>query len=68
VALAATFYIEVPTGGVNQQIGSGLTDYWLNLIFQKPITIKTRINASIGFLFAGNTSIGVVGVQTTRRF
>jgi len=66
VALAATFYIEVPTGDAHQQLGSGLTDYWLNFIVQKPITTKTRINANIGFLFSGNTSTGVIGVQTTR--
>jgi len=66
VALAATLYIEVPTGDVHQQLGSGLTDYWLNFIVQKPITTKTRINANIGFLFAGNTGTGVIGVQTTR--
>jgi hypothetical protein len=66
VALAVSFYIEVPTGDVRQQLGSGLTDYWLNFIIQKPVTTKTRINANVGFLFAGNTSTGVIGVQTTR--
>jgi hypothetical protein len=59
VALTSTFYIEVPTGDVHQQLGSGLTDYWLNFIAQKPIKTKSRINANIGFLFAGNTSTGV---------
>jgi len=66
LALAATFYIEVPTGNVREQLGSGLTDYWLNFIVQEPFTTKTRINANLGFLFAGNTSTGVIGVQTTR--
>jgi hypothetical protein len=66
LALAATFYVELPTGNVRQQLGSGLTDYWLNFILQKPLTTKTRINANLGFLFAGNTSTGVIGIQTTR--
>jgi hypothetical protein len=65
-ALAASLYIEFPTGDSTQQLGSGLTDYWLNLIAQKSLSSKTRINGNIGFLFAGNTSTGVLGIQTTR--
>lgn len=65
-AFAASIYIEFPTGNVREQLGSGLTDYWLNTIAQEPITDKTRITANFGFLFAGNTSTGVIGVQTTR--
>lgn len=65
-ALGASFYVEVPTGNAHQQLGSGLTDYWLNFIIQEPLTEKTRINGNLGFLFAGNTSTGVVGIQTTR--
>jgi len=65
-ALAASLYIEFPTGDTSQQLGSGLTDYWLNLIAQQPLSDKTRINVNVGFLFAGNTSTGVLGIQTTR--
>src|SRR5262250_696073 len=65
-ALGASLYIEVPTGNVHQQLSSGLTDYWLNFIAQEPLTDKTRINANLGFLLAGNTSTGVVGIQTVR--
>lgn len=65
-ALSASLYIEFPTGDERQELGSGLTDYWLNLIAQEPFTEKTRLNANFGFLFAGNTSTGVLGVQTTR--
>lgn len=65
-ALGVSFYIEVPTGNVRQQLSSGLIDYWLNFIAQEPLTDKTRINANLGFLFAGNTSTGVVGIQTAR--
>ena len=49
-----------------QNLGSGLTDYWLNLIAQEPFTDKTRLNANFGFVFAGNTSTGVLGIQTIR--
>lgn len=65
-ALSASLYIEFPTGDPSQELGSGLTDYWLNSIAQEPITEKTRIVANFGFLFAGNTSTGVLGTQNTR--
>src|SRR5215475_4956306 len=65
-ALATSLYIEFPTGSVREQLGSGVTDYWLNFMVQEPFTDKTRLNVNLGFLFAGNTSTGVVGVQTTR--
>jgi hypothetical protein len=65
-ALAASLYIEFPTGNSRQHLGSGLTDYWLNFIVQQPLSDKTRITANVGFLFAGNTSTGVLGIQTTR--
>src|SRR5215469_3143199 len=65
-SLSTSLYIEFPTGSTRQQLGSGLIDYWLNFIAQEPLTDKTRINVNIGFLFAGNTSTGVLGIQTTR--
>ena len=65
-ALSASLYIEFPTGNTQQELGSGLTDYWLNSIAQEPFSDKTRLNTNFGFLFAGNTSTGVIGVQTTR--
>jgi hypothetical protein len=65
-ALSASMYIEFPTGDTSQQLGSGLTDYWLNSIAQESFSGKTRLNANFGFLFAGNTSTGVLGIQTTR--
>ena len=65
-ALSASLYIEFPTGDASQELGSGLTDYWLNSIAQEPFTDKTRLNANFGFLFAGNTSTGVLGTRNTR--
>jgi hypothetical protein len=64
--LAVSFYVEFPTGDARQELGSGLTDYWLNFILQKPLSEATRINVNLGVLFAGNTSTGVVGIQTRR--
>lgn len=65
-ALASSFYVEFPTGDASQQLGSGLADYWLNFIGQKSMSEKTRITANAGYLFAGNTSTGVLGTQNTR--
>jgi hypothetical protein len=63
-ALAASFYIEFPTGDPSEQLGSGLHDYWLNLIAQKSLSATTRITGNAGYLFAGNTSTGVIGTTT----
>ena len=41
-AFSASMYIEFPTGDTSQQLGSGLTDYWLNSIAQEPLTEKTQ--------------------------
>ena len=65
-SLGASFYTEFPTGDTSQQLGSGLVDYWLNVIGQKSISNKTRITGNLGVLFAGNTSTGVLGLQNTR--
>lgn len=63
-SLAASLYIEFPTGDTHKQLSSGLRDYWLNFIAQEPLSEKTRVTLNLGFLFAGNTSTGVVGIQT----
>jgi hypothetical protein len=65
-ALAASLYIEFPTGDESQELGSGLTDYWLNVIGQQTLGDRTRLTCNLGILFAGNTSTGVVGIQTKR--
>ena len=65
-AFGASFYVEFPTGNTKQQLSSGLTDYWLNFIIQEPLSSTTRLNINTGFLFAGNTSTGAIGIETTR--
>jgi hypothetical protein len=58
--LGVSLYIEFPTGNASQQLSSGLTDYWLNFIVQERLAARTRVNLNLGFLFAGNSSTGVV--------
>ena len=65
-ALSAACTSNFPTGDSSQELGSGLTDYWLNFIAQEALSDKTRVDANFGFLFAGNTSTGVLGTQNTR--
>jgi len=65
-ALGSSLYIEFPTGDAHQQLGSGLTDYWLHMIAQEALSEKTRMNVNVGYLFAGNSSTGVLGITSTR--
>ena len=63
-ALTATLNVELPTGDARKQLGSGLADYFLNGILQKSLTKKTKLRLNGGFLFAGNTSTGEIGIKT----
>lgn len=65
-ALAASFNLELPTGDARQQLGSGITDYYLNGIAQKSLTEKTKLRLNGGYYFAGNTLTGVVGIRSAR--
>jgi hypothetical protein len=64
--MGVSLYIEFPTGDTRKELGSGVSDYWLNFIAQRSLSEKTRLTTNVGYLFAGNTSTGVVGIQTTR--
>jgi hypothetical protein len=55
--------VELPTGDVSQQLGSGLTDVWLNTIAQKSLTERTTWRGNLGVLFAGNTATGAIGIK-----
>lgn len=65
-ALAASFAIQAPTGNPNRQLGTGLTDYFLNGVIQKSLTAKTRLRLNGGIVFAGNTVNGELGIKTAR--
>ena len=66
-AMAISAVIQLPTGDSNNQIGSGLTDYYVNGILQKTITSKTTFRLNGGILFAGNKQSGVLGIKTRGR-
>lgn len=65
-ALSVVFYVEVPTGNSEKQLGSGLTDFWLYGIAQKSVTKKTKVRFNGGVLFSGNTATGLIGIRTVR--
>lgn len=65
-AIAVGFYVELPTGNSANQLGSGIADYWLNVIAQKTITDRITLRLNSGALFSGNTLTGVIGVTSTR--
>jgi len=65
-AVSAALYIEIPTGEPRTGLGSGLTDVWIYAIVQKAIRPSLTLRVNAGYLFAGNTSTGVVGIETVR--
>jgi hypothetical protein len=65
-ALAAVFYVEVPTGSTKKDLGSGLIDYTLYGIAQKSLTSRTSARLNGGVIFSGNESTGLIGIQTSR--
>jgi hypothetical protein len=65
-AFTVTAAAEFPTGSEKKQLGSGLTDYVLNTIFQKTFS-GTALHVNAGIQFAGNTRTGIVGIRTPGR-
>lgn len=75
-AMAVTFAYEAPTGEADRALGSGLTDYHLNVVFQKSLTDATTVRVNGGALFAGlktagektRGTVGTGGVSLVRTF
>jgi len=65
-AFAVVFYVEAPTGSVEKQLGSGITDFWLYGVMQKSLTDKTKARLNGGVIFSGNNSTGLIGIETER--
>jgi hypothetical protein len=66
-AMTLSMSVELPTGNVSKQLGSGVIDYFLNAILQKSLTGKTKLRLNGGILFAGNTTTGDIGIRTRGR-
>ena len=63
-AMAIGVNVEIPTGDTERQLGSGLADLYLNSIFQKSLSSKTKLRWNGGILFSGNETTGVVGLKS----
>jgi hypothetical protein len=63
-AMAVGVNLELPTGDTKRQLGSGLADLYLNCIFQKSLSSKTKLRWNAGILFSGNETTGVVGIKS----
>ena len=63
-ALTVNLNVEIPTGNVHLQLGSGLADVWLNGIAQKSLSERTTLRINAGILFSGNQTTGVIGIRT----
>jgi len=62
-AMSVAMNIEFPTGSVSRQLGSGLTDYYVNGVLQKSLTKVTKLRLNGGILFAGNETTGLLGIK-----
>jgi hypothetical protein len=63
-AIGVAFYVEPPTGSKRKQLGSGLMDYYLYGIVQKSLSKRTILRLNGGVVFAGNTSTGLIGIES----
>jgi hypothetical protein len=66
-AMTISGLIQFPTGSQAKQLGTGLSDYFVNGILQKSVTDKTKLRLNGGLLFAGNTVNGRLGIRTRGR-
>jgi len=66
-AFAVRMNVEAPTGNPDNQLGSGLTDYWLYGVLQKTMRKEMVLHANLGILFAGNEATGLIGIPTRGR-
>ena len=65
-ALALSMIVQAPTGDVSRQLGTGLTDYYVNGIIQKSLPQETKMRLNGGIVFAGNTVNGALGIRSAR--
>jgi hypothetical protein len=63
-AMTIAFNFEVPTGDTDQQLGSGLADFYMNGILQKSLSKTTKFRLNGGILFSGNAATGVIGIKS----
>jgi hypothetical protein len=65
-AMAIAFFVQVPTGNVVRGLSNGVTNVGINSSFQKTLGEKNTLRVNGGYLFAGNTIIGQLGILSIR--
>src|SRR6266404_6444802 len=63
-AMTIGLNLELPTGDTKRQLGSGLSDFFMNGILQKSLSKETKLRLNGGILFSGNTTTGVIGIKS----
>lgn len=66
-AMAISAIVQFHTGDTSKDLGSGLTNYYVNGILQKTVTSKTTFRLNGGILFSGNLQSGELGIKTRGR-
>ena len=66
-SMAISAEIQFPTGDVDRDLGSGLTDYFVNGILQKSLSSKTTFRLNGGIFFSGNQQSGELGIKVRGR-
>ena len=66
-AMAISGVIQFHTGDPSKDLGSGLTDYYVNGILQKRVTEKTTFRLNGGILFSGSLQSGELGITVRGR-
>ena len=62
-AMTVALNLELPTGDTERQLGSGLSDFYINGILQKTLSKRTKLRLNAGILFSGNSATGVIGIR-----
>ncbi len=58
--------IEIPTGGAERGLGSGIADYSLNFIAQESLTGRTTLRVNGGIIFSGTLVTGAIRTRNVR--
>lgn len=65
-AMAVSFMVQAPTGKASRGLGSGVTNVGVKYLAQKQIGEKNTVRVNGGYLFAGNTIVGDLGITSIR--
>lgn len=65
-AMSVSAFVQLPTGDASRGLGSGITDYGFYGVAEKTYRKKNVVRVNAGYLFAGNTVNGALGISAAR--